>query len=68
MDDFNSFQSSLMRALKKAREYELAEGFIAYTENGVLVHTTPEMLGIDIDVIFVGIEDVVHNILVENVY
>ena len=38
-------------------KYELEEAILFRNKEGKLVHTTPEMLGIDPD-IFVGLEDI----------
>ena len=38
-------------------KYDITEGFLILTEDGLLIHSTPEMLGIDED-IFVGLENI----------
>lgn len=54
--------SSVRRAQEVAIRYDLAEGFIYKREDGLYSHTTPEMLDVDIETNFVGLEDVVAEI------
>lgn len=53
---------SVRQAQFVALKYDLAEGFLIQKEDGMYTHTTPEMLGIDIDTNFEGLEDVVTEI------
>lgn len=53
---------SVRQAQLVALKYDLAEGFIYQREDGTYSHTTPEMLGVDIDTNFEGLEDVITEI------
>lgn len=59
---YERMMESIKQAQLVALKYELAEGFLYQREDGMYSHTTPEMLGIDIDTNFEGLEDVVTEI------
>ena len=49
---YERMMESIRQAQLVALKYELAEGFLYQREDGMYSHTTPEMLGIDIDTNF----------------
>lgn len=61
-DAYERMIESVRQAQLVAIKYELAEGFIYEREDGLYSHTTPEMLGIDIDNNFEGLQDVIAEI------
>lgn len=61
-DAYERMIESVRQAQLVAIKYELAEGFIYEREDGLYSHTTPEMLGIDIDNNFEGLQDVITEI------
>ena len=65
-DKLREAYERMIEAVKQAQlvaiKYELAEGFIYQREGGLYSHTTPEMLGIDVETIFNGLEDTVVEI------
>jgi hypothetical protein len=61
-EGFERMMESIRRAQEVAVRYELAEGFIYQRPDGMYAHTTPEMLDIDIETNFNGLEDVIAEI------
>lgn len=61
-DAMNRMMESVRRAQEVAIRYDLAEGFIYKREDGLYSHTTPEMLGVDVETNFNGLEDVISEI------
>lgn len=62
MEDFiNALRRAAAQA-EKAFEYGITEGWYMYDIHGQLVETSPEMLNVDVESIFIGLEDVVTSI------
>ena len=62
MDEFHKIMQAVFQQQQNILKYEIAEGFAVRLPDGKLTHSTPEMLGVDIDNIFNGLEDVVTGI------
>jgi len=62
--DFFEMMQEVMRRQQNILRYEIAEGFAFINEQGNMQGTTPEMLEVTED-IFIGLEDVVAEILQE---
>ena len=62
--DFFEMMKEVMRRQQNILRYEIAEGFVFINDQGNMQGTTPEMLEVTED-IFVGLEDVVNEILQE---
>jgi len=62
MEDFiNALKQAANRG-RAAFEYGIKEGWYMYDIHGQLVNTSPEMLDVDVESIFIGLEDVVNSI------
>lgn len=51
----------MIRLQQALLAYDIAEGFLFETKDGRLLHSSPELLGVD-DTIFEGLEEVIEEI------
>jgi len=61
-DSFREMMYSIFQQQQNMLRYEIAEGFVQENSDGTLSNITPEMLDVDVDNIFNGLQDVVTEI------